>query len=92
MSRKELIQSIADDTGESLITVSTVVDSLVEVVTDSLENGENVQLIGFGTFSVTERKARKGHNPATGESIDIAASKGVKFKVGAKLKAAVKDS
>jgi DNA-binding protein HU-beta len=92
MNRKELIRAIAEDTDETIMTVSTIVDAMVATITETLEEGDSVQLIGFGTFSVTKRKARKGHNPATGESIDIAASKGVKFKVGAKLKDAVKNS
>jgi DNA-binding protein HU-beta len=92
MNRKELIRTISENTNETIMTVSTVIDSMVTTITEALEEGDNVQLIGFGTFSVTKRKARKGHNPATGESINIAASKGVKFKVGSKLKDAVKNS
>jgi DNA-binding protein HU-beta len=66
------------------------VDCVLLSITKALENGDSVSLIGFGTFKVTERKARKGRNPQTGEEIDIAASKVPKFVAGKALKEAVK--
>jgi len=67
-----------------------VVDLVLSSITKALENGDSVSLVGFGTFKVAERKARKGRNPQTGEEIDIAASKVPKFAAGKALKAAVK--
>ena len=66
------------------------VDCIVETITNVLKNQEGVQVTGFGTFKVAERKARKGRNPQTGEEIDIAASKVPKFVAGKALKEAVK--
>jgi DNA-binding protein HU-beta len=68
----------------------TVVDCIFETITNALKNQEAVQVTGFGTFKVAERKARKGRNPQTGEEIDIAASKVPKFVAGKALKGAVK--
>jgi len=67
-----------------------VVDLVLSSITKALENGDSVSLVGFGTFKVAERKARKGRNPQTGEEIDIAASKVPRFAAGKALKAAVK--
>ena len=66
------------------------VDCVFSSITKALEKGDTVSLIGFGTFKVAERKARKGRNPQTGEEIDIAASKVPKFAAGKALKEAVK--
>ena len=66
------------------------VDCVLSSITRALENGDSVSLVGFGTFKVAERRARKGRNPQTGEEIDIAASKVPKFVVGKALKEAVK--
>jgi len=67
-----------------------VVDCFLSSITKALENGDSVSLVGFGTFKVAERKARKGRNPQTGAEIDIAASKVPKFVAGKALKEAVK--
>ena len=67
-----------------------VVDCVLSSITKALENGDSVSLVGFGTFKVAKRKARKGRNPQTGEEIDIAASKVPKFVAGKALKEAVK--
>jgi DNA-binding protein HU-beta len=67
-----------------------VVDCIFETITNALQNQEAIQVTGFGTFKVAERKARKGRNPQTGEEIDIAASKVPKFVAGKALKEAVK--
>jgi nucleoid DNA-binding protein len=66
------------------------VDCVLSSITRALENGDTVSLIGFGSFKVTERKARKGRNPQTGEEIDIAAARIPKFTAGKALKEAVK--
>ena len=66
------------------------VDCVLSNITKALENGDSVSLVGFGTFKVAERKARKGRNPRTGEEINIAASKVPKFVAGKVLKEAVK--
>ena len=66
------------------------VDCIISSIIGALEKGETVSLIGFGTFKVADRKARKGRNPQTGEEIDIAASKVPKFVAGKALKEAVK--
>ena len=66
------------------------VDCVLSSITNALGNGDSVSLIGFGTFSVAERKARQGRNPQTGEKLHIAASKAPKFKAGKALKDAVK--
>ena len=66
------------------------VDCVLSSITNALGNGDSVSLIGFGTFSVAERKARRGRNPQTGEELHIAASKAPKFKAGKALKDAVK--
>ena len=68
----------------------TVVDCVLSSIAEALGKGDKVSLVGFGTFKVVERKARKGRNPQTGEEIDIAASKVPKFVAGKALKEAVK--
>ena len=65
-------------------------EAFIEAVTDSLKKGEDVALVGFGTFTLSERAARTGRNPQTGAVIEIAASKQPKFRAGKKLKDAVK--
>ncbi len=92
MNQKDLVAAIAEECDMSKSTVKTVINSALELIQESLVDGESVQFIGFGTFGITERAARDGRNPATGKPMKIAASKGVKFKVGAKLKQAVKES
>lgn len=89
MNKKQLIESMAMEMETTQVVASGAVNAFIDIVEDVLSSGNPVQLPGFGTFSVSERAARKGRNPATGESIDIPARNVVKFKVGAKLKAAV---
>ncbi|MGN0929610.1 MAG: HU family DNA-binding protein [Alphaproteobacteria bacterium] len=89
MNKNDLINAIADSTELSKVKVGEVLDSFVNVVTKALKKGEEVRLIGFGTFAVSKRKATKGHNPRTGEEIKIPASKQPKFKAGKTLKEAV---
>ncbi|WP_416149704.1 HU family DNA-binding protein [Salipaludibacillus sp. HK11] len=90
MNKTELINAVAEKTELSKKDATSAVDSVFEVITGSLQNGEKVQLIGFGNFEVRERAARKGRNPQTGEEIEIAASNVPAFKPGKALKDAVK--
>lgn len=89
MNRQELIAALADKTGSSKADADRSIAALLDIVTASLKKGDNVQLVGFGTFEVRKRAARNGRNPATGETIKIKASKQPAFKAGAGLKAAV---
>lgn len=89
MTKKELVASIADMNDMSKSEVGEVLNATLEMIEYALVEGESVDLSGFGKFSVVERAARKGRNPATGASIQIAASKGAKFKPAKALKDAV---
>ena len=86
MNKSELIDAIASDTGFTKKNTEVFIKSFIENVSKSMEKGSDVQLIGFGTFSVGERAARTGRNPKTGANITIAASKAPKFKAGKALK------
>ena len=90
MNKTELIAAMAEsaDIGKSAADKALV--GCLEAVTDSLQKGENVTLIGFGTFSAVKRDARTGRNPQTGKAIKIPAKTVAKFKVGKKLADAVK--
>ncbi|RVT57231.1 HU family DNA-binding protein [Niallia taxi] len=85
------MNAVAESSELSKKDSSRVVDSVMETITISLKNGEKVEILGFGAFSVSERAARKGRNPQTGEEIEIAASKAPTFKAGKNLKDAVKE-
>lgn len=89
MNKTELIQKVAMETGLKRPQASLAVDTLLESIQQSLQNGDNVQLIGFGTFEVRERAAREGRNPSTGESLIIPAKKAPTFKASKQLKKAV---
>lgn len=86
MSKTELVAAIAEKTGLTKKASEAAVNAFVETVTEQLKNGEKVQLIGFGTFEVSERAERVGRNPQTGTEMTIAASKVPKFKAGKALK------
>ena len=86
MNKTELVAAMAKDTNLSKKDVEAVLKSFIDVVTDELKKGEKIQLVGFGTFEVSERAAREGRNPQTGEAMTIAASKTPKFKAGKALK------
>ena len=86
MSKTELVAAIAERTGLTKKDSEAAVNAFVEIVTEQLKKGEKVQLIGFGTFEVSERAERVGRNPQTGAEITIAASKVPKFKAGKALK------
>jgi len=89
MNKIELAAAVAEKTGLSKKDAEAAMKAFVEVVTDELKNGGKIQMVGFGTFEVAERAAREGRNPATGEAMQIAASKAPKFKAGKALKDAV---
>ena len=90
MNKTDLVAKIAVVAGLSKADAKKALDATVEAVKEALVAGDNVQLVGFGTYSVTERPAREGVNPRTGEKLTIAAKKVVKFKAGAELANAVK--
>ncbi|KRT54513.1 HU family DNA-binding protein [endosymbiont of Ridgeia piscesae] len=89
MNKTELIESIADAADISKAAAGRALEGMVEAITETLKSGDQVSLVGFGTFSVKERAARQGRNPQTGETIQIAASKTPSFKAGKALKDAV---
>ena len=86
MNKTELVAAIADEAGLSKKDAEKALKAFTDVVTEELKKGENVQLVGFGTFEVSERAAREGRNPQTGAAMKIAASKAPKFKAGKALK------
>jgi DNA-binding protein HU-beta len=89
MNKTELIDAVAAQSGQSKATTATVLEGMMNTVKEALLRNESVQLIGFGTFEVSERAAREGRNPATGAAPSIAAKRVVKFKVGKALAEAV---
>lgn len=90
MNKTELIQAVTEKADVSKKEATKIVEATFESITEALQNGEKIQLIGFGTFEVRERAARKGRNPRTKEDIEIPASKVPAFKPGKALKDAVK--
>jgi DNA-binding protein HU-beta len=89
-NKAELVERVADKTNLTKKEVTATVDALFEAIQEALQNGEKVQVIGFGNFEVRDRAARKGRNPQTGEEIQIEATKVPAFKPGKALKDAVK--
>ena len=89
MNKNELISNVAEHSGLSKADAGKAVDAVVASVEAALKAGDDVRIVGFGTFSVSNRAATTGRNPRTGESIAIPASKQPKFKAGSPLKAAV---
>ena len=86
MNKGELVEAIAGETDLSKSGAEDVLNAFVSSVTGALKKGDKVTLTGFGTFSITNRAARMGRNPQTGEAIQVKASKVPKFKAGAGLK------
>ena len=86
MNKSDLIAAIAAKTGSTKKDAEATLNAFVDVVTDSLVKGDKVQLVGFGSFEVRKRAARKGRNPQTKEEIKIPASKAPEFKAGKALK------
>ena len=86
MNKTELIAAVAEKTGESKVKTAAAVEAVFEAISDAMQKKEKVQLIGFGTFQTSERKARTGKNPRTGEAVKIAACTVPSFKAGKGLK------
>lgn len=89
MNKAELIASVAEKTDLTKKDAEKAVSAVLETIEEALAKGEKVQLVGFGTFEIRERAARKGRNPQTGEVIDIAAAKVPVFKPGKALRESV---
>jgi len=90
MNKGELVDAIAKEAGLTKADAGNALNAFTSVVSKSLKKGSNVQLIGFGTFSISKRAARTGRNPQTGKEIKIAAKKVAKFKAGKALSEVVK--
>ena len=89
MNKTELVAAMAEKAGLSKKDAEAALKAFTETVAEELKKGEKIQLVGFGTFEVSERAAREGRNPQTGETMTIAASKAPKFKAGKALKDAI---
>jgi DNA-binding protein HU-beta len=89
MNKNDLVASVATNSGLSKADAAKAVDAVFDSITASLKGGNEVRLVGFGTFAVTRRRASTGRNPRTGETIQIAASNQPKFRAGKGLKDAV---
>jgi DNA-binding protein HU-beta len=90
MNKTDLVNIVSEKTGFTKKDSAVAVNAVIDAITSGLTSGEPVQLIGFGSFEIRERAARKGRNPQTGEVIQIAASKSPAFKPGKQLKEAVR--
>lgn len=90
MNKTEFINAISEKAGLSKVDAKKAVDAFIETVSNELKAGGKVSLLGFGSFSVSEKAARKGVNPKTKQPIDIPARKAVKFKCGSELNELVK--
>ncbi len=86
MNKNDLVSHVADTAGISKVDATTAVDAIFDGITATLRKGDEVRLVGFGSFVVSQRAASEGRNPRTGEKIKIPASKQVKFKAGKGLK------
>ena len=86
MNKAELVAAIAEKSALSKKDAETALKAFTDVVAEELQKGGKIQLVGFGTFEVSERAAREGRNPATGEAMQISAAKAPKFKAGKALK------
>ena len=89
MKKSEIVDAISEKAGLTKSDASKAYDALIEVFTEELKKGNIISIVGFGTFAVSERAAREGRNPRTGETVQIAARRAVTFKPGAALKEAV---
>jgi DNA-binding protein HU-beta len=92
MNRKELIDVLATKTGSTKVDADRNIAALIDIITATLKKGDNISLVGFGSFEVRKRAARTGRNPQTGAVLKIKAAKVPAFKAGATLKAAVNGS
>ena len=91
MNKSELIDALAAKTDTTKVAAGQAIEALIEIITAEVAKGEDVTLIGFGTFKASQRDARAGRNPKTGEALTIAATTVPTFKAGAGFKAAVAD-
>jgi DNA-binding protein HU-beta len=89
MNKQDLIGSVADTAGVTKTEAGKIIEAVFDTITATLKKGDEVRLVGFGTFAVTKRKASTGRNPRTGEPMKIKASSQPKFKAGKSLKDAV---
>jgi DNA-binding protein HU-beta len=89
MNKTELVDAIAESADISKAGAGRALDGMITAITDALKSGDQVSIVGFGSFTVRERAARTGRNPQTGEAIEIKASKNPSFKAGKALKDAV---
>ena len=90
MTKQDFVAAVADRAGMSKSDAGTAVDAMLDTITDALKNRDSVTFTGFGKFSTSDRAARQGVNPRTGERVQIAATTVPKFSAGSQLKAAVK--
>ena len=90
MTKEELIEKVSSGAGLSKADAGGALNTIISTITSALKKGQSVTLVGFGTFKVSKRKARKGRNPRTGEVINIKATKVPRFSAGKSLKDAVK--
>ena len=89
MKKAELVEAVATECGLSKVDATKAIDATFATITKALVNGDKVPVVGFGTFAISQRAARTGHNPRTGEAVKIPARKAVTFKAGTALKDAV---
>ena len=89
MNKAELIEYVARNAKLSKVDAGRALEAVTDGITQALKKGDSVLIVGFGGFSVSERSAREGRNPRTGEAVQIEASKGVKFAAGKRLKDAI---
>ncbi len=92
MNKGELVNAIVETTGLGRGQAGEALDAAIGAITQALRSGEDVKIVGFGTFTVVQRKAGKARNPRTGEAVSVPASKVPKFRAGAGLKQAVNTS
>ena len=90
LNKNDIVDAIVEKTGQTKKDTEETLDVLLSVITENIKNGKKVNFTGFGSFVVKKRKGRVGHNPRTGEKMDIPATNVPKFKSGAVLKQAVK--
>lgn len=89
MKKAELVDAVAEEAGITKSDANKAIDATFKVITDALKKGNKIPIVGFGTFDVSERAAREGRNPRTGETVQIPARRAVTFKSGSALKDAV---
>ena len=92
MNKNEFIAAVAEQAAMTKSDAAKAIDSFINVITKQLKRGDEVRLVGFGTFKVLKRAASKGRNPRTGESIQIQSSKMPKFRAGKELKEEINNS